>query len=200
MAPPKGQQRPLGETDRHLLSRHSRLRLLHPADVSTLSGSDIESVSTPLQRGIRFFRHPMPAPSSAFLADCLPAAGVLASAAMNRGFLVPCDAMRVLLRRDTSFRAGLSLGGLMATYSRRAWEYQPLTVLVKAISSLSLLLVTKVHMTVHFTLPMRLSLSSLTAALLAVSTGSLARIRCHRSEDHCPRSFPPRRYRRRRLE
>jgi len=176
MAPPKGQQRPLGETDRHLLSRHSRLRLLHPADVSTLSGSDIESVSTPLQRGLRFFRHPMPAPSSAFLADCLPASGVLASSAMNRGFLVPCDAMRVLPRRDTSFRAGLSLGGLMATYSRLAREYQPHTVLVKAISSFSLLVVTKVQLTVHFTLPMRLSLSSSTALLLAVSTGSLARI------------------------
>ena len=88
---------------------------------------------------------------------------------MNRGFLVPCDAMRVLLRRDTSFRAGLSLGGLMATYSRLARKYQPHTVLVKAISSFSLLIVTKVHMTVHFTLPMRLSLSSSTALLLAVS-------------------------------
>ena len=126
MAPPKGQQRPLGETDRHLLSRHSRLRLLHPADVSTLSGSDRKSVSTPLQRGVRFFRHPMPAPSTALLADCLPAAsGILESSAMNRGFLVPCDAKRVLLRRDTSFRAGLSLGGFLATYSRPAWEYQP---------------------------------------------------------------------------
>ncbi len=144
MAPPKGQQRPLGETDGYLLSRHSRLRLLHPADVSTLSGSDMESVSTPLQRGIRFFRHPMPAPSSAFLADCLPASGVLASSAMNRGFLVPCDAKRVRLRRDMSFRAGLSLGGLMATYSRPAWEYQPHAVLAKAVSSLSLLVVTKV--------------------------------------------------------
>ena len=158
MAPPKGQQRPLGETDRHLLSRHSRLRLLHPADVSTLSGSDIKSVSTPLQRGIRFFHHPMPASSTAFLADCLPASGVLASSAMNRGFLVPCDAKRVLPRRDTSFRAGLSLGGLMATYSRLAREYQPHTVLVKAISSLSLLVVTRVshnrsRYIAHATLP-----------------------------------------------
>ena len=144
MAPPKGQQHPLGETDGHLLSRHSRLRLLHPADVSTFSGLDTQSVSTPLQRGLRFFRHPMPAPPTAFLADCLPASGVLASSAMNRGFLVPCDAKRVQLRRDMSFRAGLSLGGLMATYSRLAWEYQPHTVLVKAISSLSLLIVTKV--------------------------------------------------------
>ncbi len=144
MAPPKGQQRPLGETDRHLLSRHSRLRLLHPADVSTLSGSDRESVSTPLQRGLRFFRHPMPAPSSAFLADCLPVSDVLESAAIDRGFLVPCDAKRVLLRRDMSFRAGLSLGGFLATYSRPAWEYQPHAVLAKAISSLSLLVVTKV--------------------------------------------------------
>ena len=158
MTPPKGQQRPLGEIERHLLSRRSRLRLLHPADVSTLSGSDIESVSTPLQRGLRFFRHPMPAPSSAFLADCLPASGVLASSAMNRGFLVPCDAKRVLLRRDTSFRAGLSLGGFLATYSRPAWEYQPHTVLVKAISSLSLLVVTRVshnrsRYIAHATLP-----------------------------------------------
>jgi len=86
----------------------------------------------------------MPAPSTAFLADCLPVSDVLESAAMNRGFLVPCDAKRVQLRRDMSFRAGLSLGGLMATYSRLAWEYQPHTVLVKAISSLSLLIVTKV--------------------------------------------------------
>jgi hypothetical protein len=200
MAPPKGQQRPLGKGVKHLLSRRSRLRLLHPADVSTLSGSDIKSVSTPLQRGIRFFRHPVPAPSSAFLADCLPSSDVLEYSAMDRGFLVPCDAKRVRLRRDMSFRAGLSLGGLMATYSRLAWEYQPHTVLVKAISSLSLLIVTKVHMTVHFTLPMRLSLSSSTALLLAVSIGSLARIRCRRSGEHCPRSFPPRRYRRRRFE
>jgi hypothetical protein len=200
MAPPKGQQRPLGKGVKHLLSRHSRLRLLHPADVSTLSGSDRESVSTPLQRGLRFFRHPMPAPSSAFLADCLPVSDVLESAAIDRGFLVPCDAMRVLLRRDTSFRAGLSLGGLMATYSRTAQEYPTTHLLVKAISSFSLSGVTKVHMTVHVMLPMRLFLSSSTALLLAVSIGSFARIRCHRSRDHCPQGFPPRRYRRRRLE
>ena len=158
MTPPKGQQRPLGEIERHLLSRRSRLRLLHPADVSTLSGSDIESVSTPLQRGVRFFRHPMPAPSTALLADCLPRSDVLDMAAMSRGFLVPCDAMRVLPRRDTSFRAGLSLGGFLATYSRPAWEYQPHTVLVKAISSLSLLVVTRVshnrsRYIAHATLP-----------------------------------------------
>src|SRR6202022_223102 len=122
--------------------------------------------------GLRFFRHPMPAPSTAFLADCLPVSDILESSAMNRGFLVPCDAKRVQLRRDMSFRAGLSLGGLMATYSRLAQEYPTTHLLFKPISSFSLSGVTKVHMTVHVMLPMRLFLSSSTASLLAVSIGS----------------------------
>jgi hypothetical protein len=101
MNPPKTHGSPEGTAASpwgHLLNRYSRLRLLHLADVSTLSGPDhVEPVSAPLQRGIRFFRLPIPAPSSAFLTVCLPPSGVLEESAVNRGFLVPCDAKRVQL-------------------------------------------------------------------------------------------------------
>ena len=69
----------------------------------------------------------------------------------------------------------------MTTYSQPAWEYPTTHRLVRATSSLGPTVVTKVHATVHITLPMRHSLSPSTALLLAVSASLLTQDWHHRS-------------------
>src|ERR1700754_4129234 len=50
------------------------LATVDPTEVCPLSrGVMSQPLSGPLQPGVRFFRHPIPAPPTAFLAVCLPA-------------------------------------------------------------------------------------------------------------------------------
>lgn len=176
-------------------SRYSRQRLLHPVDVSTLFRFGQSSNPYPHHYSAAFasstILFPLH-PQHSLRIACRPSFQM--GWAMNRGFLVPCNAERVQLRRDWSFRAGLSLGGSPVTYSQPAQEYPTTYLLVKANSSFGLSAVTKVLMTVHGTLPMRHSLIPSTALLLAVSVGSLARARCHRSGGTFSQGFPPRHY------
>ena len=145
------------------------------------AGTNLESLSGPLQPGLRFFHHPIPAPPTASLAGCLPPSDLLKGWAEGRAYYVLCDT-------DAASNTATSrLGSVSPPVVQRRripiayGNSQPHTVLVKANSSLGLSLITRVQPTIHITLPMRQSPSPLTALLLAVSIGSLARLRYRRS-------------------
>ena len=55
------------------------------------AGTNLESLSGPLQPGLRFLHHPIPAPPTASLAGCLPPSDLLKGWAEGRAYHVPCD-------------------------------------------------------------------------------------------------------------
>jgi hypothetical protein len=55
------------------------------------AGTNLESLSGPLQPGVRFFHHPLPAPPTASLTGCLPPSDLLKGWAEGRAYHVLCD-------------------------------------------------------------------------------------------------------------
>jgi hypothetical protein len=51
--------------------------------------ANLEPLCAPLQAAVRFFRNPIPAPPTAFLADCLPSYRFTGMKARNRVYHVP---------------------------------------------------------------------------------------------------------------